>query len=79
MTSPIRERRSALGMTRADLGKLIGVSGRTVSYWESWSKIPDPGKVKHLQEVLGLTDMELWRIQHRPAPKLPKKERRSIW
>jgi DNA-binding transcriptional regulator YiaG len=46
---------------------MLGVSGRTVSYWESWRKLPNPCKEDILREVLGLSEDELRRAMHRPT------------
>lgn len=66
--SPIREARIRLGLSRDGLGRMLGVSGRTVSYWESGRKLPAPGKAGALREALGLSEVDLWRAMHRRHP-----------
>lgn len=76
--SPIATARKSLGLTRDQLGSILGVSGRTVSYWESRRKLPDPERAGRLRKTLGLSEVDLWRALHRPAPKaIP--ERRKPW
>lgn len=67
--SPIRAARIRLGLSRDELGRILGVSGRTVSYWESGRKLPAPDKAEAIRRELGLSELELWRATHRAAPK----------
>ena len=66
--SPIRAARVSLGLSRDELGRILGVSGRTVSYWESGRKLPMPGKAGAIREALGLSEVDLWRAMHRRPP-----------
>lgn len=79
MTSPIRAARMRLGLSRDGLGRMLGVSGRTVSYWESGRKLPDPGRAGALREALGLSEIELWRATHRASPKVKLREAAKPW
>lgn len=65
MTSPIRDARIRLGMSRDELGRILGVSGRTVSYWESGGKLPDKQRARALRDTLCLSEVDLWRAMHR--------------
>ena len=75
--SPIAAARKRLGFTRDQLGSILGVSGRTVSYWEARRKLPDPERAGHLRKVLGLSEVDLWRALHRAAPKVTTVRRRE--
>ena len=66
--SPIRSARVRLGLSRDGLGRILGVSGRTVSYWEYGRKLPMPGKAGAIREALGLSEVDLWRAMHRRPP-----------
>lgn len=67
--SPIRLARIRLSLSRDGLGRILGVSGRTVSYWESGRKLPDPERIGALRQALGLSELDVWRVSHRAAPK----------
>lgn len=69
-TSPIRSARIRLGLSRDELGRILGVSGRSVSYWESGRKLPNRSKAAALKHALGLSEVDLWRAMHRAAPKM---------
>ena len=79
--SPIRAARARLGLSRDELGRVLHVSGRTVSYWESGRKRPGPGHAGALQEALGLSELELWQALLRRKPLAPAAawERRKPW
>ena len=77
--SPIAEARRRLGLTRDQLGSILGVSGRTVSYWESRRKLPDPERADRLRKALSLSEVDLWRALHRPAPKVIPNRREKPW
>lgn len=77
--NPIAEARRRLGLTRDQLGSILGVSGRTVSYWESRRKLPDPERADRLREALSLSEVDLWRALHRPAPKVIPSRREKPW
>ena len=79
--SPIRAARRRLGLSREELGRILSVSGRTVSYWETRRKLPDPGRAAALRATLGLSEIDLWRALHKPAQKvaLPIHRRERPW
>ena len=47
----LRERRKALGLTQAQLAKLVGVTSMTVSFWESGENKPSFQKATVLSQV----------------------------
>jgi transcriptional regulator with XRE-family HTH domain len=67
--SPIRSASIRLGLSRDELGRVLGVSGRTVSYWESGRKLPAPGKAGAIRDALKLSEVDMWRVMHHPSPK----------
>jgi DNA-binding transcriptional regulator YiaG len=75
--SPIRAARRRLGLSRDELGRILNVSGRTVSYWETRRKLPDPDRASALRATLGLSEIDLWRALHKPAQKVATPERRE--
>lgn len=75
--SPIRAARRRLGLSREELGRILGVSGRTVSYWEERRKQPSRDKADALRATLGLSEIDLWRALHKPAPKVALRQRRE--
>ena len=77
--SPIRAARKRLGLSRDELGRILSVSGRTVSYWERRVKLPDPERAAALRTTLGLSEVDLWRALHRAAPKAHAKRREKPW
>lgn len=77
--SPIRNARIRLGLSRDGLGRIIGVSGRTVSYWESGAKLPDPARADALRHVLGLSELDIWRALHHAAPKAYIRRKEKPW
>lgn len=69
-----------MGLSREDLGRMLSVSGRTVSYWETWSKIPDPSRAESLRKALCLSEVDLWRALHPAAEKITVSKRGTrIW
>ena len=46
-------------LTQEALGEKLGVTGKTVSRWETGSYMPDIGKLLDLAEVLGISVSEL--------------------
>ena len=81
-SNPIAEHRAKLGLSRDELGARLGVSGRTISYWESWKKIPGPSRADALRRTLGLNEVELWQACHRKAETQIARvfpERKPIW
>ena len=80
MTNPIRDARIRLGLSRDGLGRILGVSGRTVSYWESGRKLPEPGRADARRDALRLSDIDLWRAMHLRRNHLPlHTEREKPW
>lgn len=77
--SPIRAARKRLGLSRDELGRILSVSGRTVSYWETRRKLPDPGRAAALRHRLQLSELDLWRALHKPAPKVGATKRQRPW
>lgn len=55
MSQKIRERRNELGLTQAELGQAIGVSGRSIFGYESGQKNPRPSTLLRLAQVLGVS------------------------
>ena len=53
--SRIKEERLKLNLTQEELGKLIGVSKTTISYYENGLEQPKMDKLKKLTTVLNLT------------------------
>jgi len=74
--SPIRAARKRLGLSRDELGRILSVSGRTVSYWEAGRKLPDPRRAAALRHRLQLSELDLWRALHKPAPKVTVRRQR---
>ena len=56
----IRERRSRLGMSQAELAERIGVNQTAVSQWERGIITPTLNKARKLAETLGCTIDELY-------------------
>jgi len=50
-----------------------------VSYWESRRKLPDPERADRLRKALSLSEVDLWRALHRPAPKVIPNRREKPW
>lgn len=44
------------GLTQKDLGELLGVSGATISYWESGKCKPGSGTFAAIESLLGFDD-----------------------
>ena len=51
--------REALGLTQAELGRLLGVSGKAVSKWENGQITPKSTMLTRLAEILGMSIDEL--------------------
>ena len=73
--SPIRAARKRLGLSRDELGRILNVSGRTVSYWETRRKL----RAAALRHRLQLSELDLWRALHKPAPKVGATKRQRPW
>ena len=78
--NPIAAARKRLGLTQPELGRKVGVSAREVKYWEAGQVLPGKTIVPRLREVLGLSDLEIWRVTHRPSVKVRATVRKErIW
>ena len=55
----IRDARAVSGMRQIDLGKRVGVSHPTVSYWERDEMIPLRSKLRPIAKALGVEFSEL--------------------
>ena len=55
----ITELRNAKKMTQAELGDIVGVTGKAVSRWERGLNLPDRGIINKVSEALGVTTTEL--------------------
>ena len=53
------ERRTAKGLSQAELGTMLGVSNKAVSKWESGAAKPQTAKLVRLAEILEVTVEEL--------------------
>ena len=53
------ERRTAKGLSQAELGSMLGVSNKAVSKWESGAAKPQTAKLVRLAEILEVTVEEL--------------------
>lgn len=76
--NPIRAARKRLGLSRDELGRILRVSGRTISYWERQAKMPDPGRAAALSATLGLSGVDLWQALRRATPRACAK-RKKPW
>lgn len=61
----IAERRKEMGYTQDHLGKLLGISGKVVSKWETGTCLPDILLLNDLSELLGVTTTELLNAKDR--------------
>ncbi len=55
----ISDLRKAKKMTQAELGDIVGVTGKAVSRWERGLNLPDRGIMNKVSEALGVTTTEL--------------------
>lgn len=55
----IKNLREKKGLTQSDLAQKIGVSGKTVSKWETAKGLPDISLIEPLAKALGISVMEL--------------------
>ena len=60
----IRQLRESRGLTQAELGERIGVSGKTVSKWETAKGLPDISLLQPLAQALGISVIELMNGEH---------------
>jgi transcriptional regulator with XRE-family HTH domain len=63
----IRRSRLAQGLTLAELGEKLGMTGPGIFNWEKGTVIPNESKIRKLEEVLG----PLVRFVENPRPELP--------
>ena len=52
----VREARNLLGLTQAELGELIGVSGRAVIAYEAGTAVPHKSRMAKLCHTLGVSE-----------------------
>lgn len=62
--SVIRQLRERKKLTQTELGEMIGVSGKTISKWETARGLPDISLIEPLAQVLGISLSELFYGQH---------------
>lgn len=60
----IRRLRERGNMTQSELGEKIGVSGKTVSKWETAKGLPDITLLQPLAQALGISVIELMNGEH---------------
>lgn len=72
--------RKRLGLSQPELGRKIGSSAREIQNWEAGKVLPGKEFAAKLQAVLGLSDLEIWRVTHRPSVKVRAPVRKErIW
>jgi DNA-binding transcriptional regulator YiaG len=57
----LRTHREKLGLSAADYGALVGVTGQTIYNWEQGRSRPRPAQLASLMHVRGLGKREAWR------------------
>lgn len=77
--NPIAEARKRLGLSQQELGQKVGASARAVKYWEGGKVLPGKTFARKLQAVLDLSDLEIWRVTHRPSVKVRAPVKERIW
>ena len=80
MTAPgvgaaIRAARRTAGLTQQQLGAAVGVTGTTVSLWESGATVPPVWRRQRLADTLGIARAEL--EPRRPLPAAPRPQVRT--
>lgn len=69
----LRSQRSKLGLSAADFGKLIGVSGQSIYNWEREEARPRGSQIAKLVGIRGLSKREAaQRLEAMPAPRKKK-------
>lgn len=53
--SRIKELRQAKGITQSELGKILNVTDKSISFWETDEKTPRMGKLEELADYFGTT------------------------
>lgn len=71
----IRAARTAAGLTQQQLGAAVGVTGTTVSLWESGATVPPVWRRGRLADTLGIAAAELEPRRPRPAEHRPQTRR----
>ncbi len=61
----IAERRKEMGYTQDHLGRLLGISGKVVSKWETGTCLPDILLLNDLSKLLRVTTTELLEAKDR--------------
>lgn len=74
----IAENRKNLNMTQEELGKKIGVTGKTISRWENGNYMPDLSLLIPLSQTLNISLNELLLGEVIPAENLINKSNESI-
>jgi DNA-binding transcriptional regulator YiaG len=72
----LRTHRSKLGLSAANYGKLIGVTGKTIYYWESEESRPRKQQLAALAAIRGMGKKEAGARLNTLAPKSPKSRKR---
>ena len=60
----IKQLREKRNLTQTQLGEIIGVTGKTVSKWETAKGLPDISLLQPLAQALGLSVIELMNGEH---------------
>ena len=60
----IRQLREKQNMTQTELAEKLGVSGKTISKWETGKGLPDISLLQPLSQVLGISVIELMNGEH---------------
>jgi DNA-binding transcriptional regulator YiaG len=69
----LRSQRKRLGLSAADYGKLVGVTGQTIYSWESETSRPRKQQVVRLAAIRGIGKKEVQKRLQRSARKSAKK------
>ena len=69
--------RKELNLTQAQLGEKLGVTGKTVSKWETGIYMPDLSLLKSLSEILGVSIYELLDGERIPV-NIPEKSKSDV-
>lgn len=67
LASQIAHRREELGISQAEVARLVGVSAASLSRWESGAAIPSSGNLKALSTVLRTTVSALYSSEGVPT------------
>ena len=59
MSNPLKAHRERIGLSRSQLGALLGVSGSQVGYWERSDLVPSSRYVARIAEVFGVSSSKL--------------------